>query len=175
MDRSDLLSQLENAKNNYILGLAAISLFGTEESYSILEKNHASFGQYTLKFDQVANLLRDENDRSIAVKEFLKMLLRALIKESFELIKDYCEDTGQSALFKSEPWYQFARMIRNCLSHNFRFEFKNYDKSLLPVTWRTRTITLSMDGQPLGLRFFGYVQTWELFQDFQDFAENRLA
>ena len=175
MDKSDLSGQLENAKNSYILGLAAISLFGVEESHSILEKNHASFGQYTVKFDQVANLLRDESDRGIAVKEFLKMLLRALIKESFELIQGYCEDTGQSALFKSEPWYQFARMIRNCLSHNFRFMFNNYDKSLLPVTWRTRTITLSMDGQSLSLHFFGYLQTWELFQDFQDFSENRLS
>jgi len=100
--------------------------------------------------------------------------MRALIKESFELIKDYCDVTNQSSSFRAETWHQFARMIRNCLSHNFRFEFNNHDKKLLPVLWKNRTIDSSMDGQQLQLNFFGYVETWELFSEYQDFVENRL-
>lgn len=174
MNKNDLASQLTNAKNNYILGLAAISLFSTDESYPILDKNRANFGHYTVTFDKVADLLRKETDRNIAIKEFLTMLIRALIKESFEIIKDYCETTGQSSLLKSEVWYQFARIIRNCLSHNFKFEFNNYDKNLLPIKWKNHIITVALDGQHLELNFFGYVETWELFQEFQDFVEKRL-
>ena len=162
MVKAELVSQLENAKNNYILGLAAISLFASPEAYSILDDRHASFGQYSIRFSQVSGLLRNAKDREIAIREFLTSQIRALIKESFEMIKDYCDDTGQSTAFKGEPWYQFARMIRNCLSHNFKFEFNNYDKGLLPVSWRARTIEIGMDGQHLKLDFFGYVETWEL-------------
>jgi len=175
MLKQELLSQLVNAKNNYILGLAALSLFASEEIYPVLEKSHCGFGSYSLSFDQVANLLRNQNDRDIAAKEFIKMLLRALIKESFELIKNYCDDSKQISVFTAQPFYQFARMIRNSLSHNFRFEFNKYDKTLLPITWKGKTITAAMDRSYLELSFFSYVETWELFAELQAFANNNLV
>jgi hypothetical protein len=174
MDKAALASQLTNAKNNYVLGMAAISFFGSPEAYPILQKNKAVFGNYTVKFDQVVRLLQKESDRDIAIREFLTSQIRAIIKESFELIKDYCHDTGQNAIFKDEPWYQFARMIRNCLSHNFKFEFNRYDHGLLPVSWNGRTITIDMDSHHLKLDFFGYVETWELFMEYDQFVKNRL-
>jgi len=88
MTKAELLSQLENAKNNYILGLAALALFANEESYPILEKSSCKFGSYSLSFDQVARLLREQSKKEIALKEFMKMLLRVLVKESFELVKE---------------------------------------------------------------------------------------
>jgi len=169
------MSQLENAKNNYILGLAAISLFSNEKVYPVLEESQAKFGTYTIEFKQVKNLLIKPADRKIAVKEFITSQIRALIKESFELIKNYSDETNQDSKFKLEPWYQFARIIRNCLSHNFKFEFRKYDKTLLPVTWKSRTIDTSMDGKHLELKFFGYVETWELFMEYQKFVDNKLT
>jgi len=156
ISKKELISQLENAKNNYILGLAAISLFSNEKTFPILEESNAAFGQYTVPFKQVKNLMSNPSDRVVAIKEFLTSQILALIKESFELIKDYCDGTKQSSPFQAEPWYQFSRMIRNCLSHNFRFEFNKNDKTLLPVTWKNRTIESSMDGHHLKLNFFGY-------------------
>jgi len=175
MTKKELMSQLENTKNNYILGLAAISLFSNEKVYPVLEESHAKFGTYTIEFKQVKNLLIKPADRKIAVKEFITSQIRALIKESFELIKNYSDETSQDSKFKLEPWYQFARIIRNCLSHNFKFEFREYDKTLLPVTWKSRTIDTSMDGKHLELKFFGYVETWELFMEYQKFVDNKLT
>jgi hypothetical protein len=175
MIKKELKSQLENAKNNYILGLSAISLFSNPKIYPILEESHARFGTYTVEFKQVKNLLMKPTDREIAVKEFLTSQIRALIKESFELIKNYCNETKHDPIFKAEPWYQFARMIRNYLSHNFKFEFTKYDKSILPVSWKGRTIDATLDGKHLELKFFGHVETWELFMEYQDFVENRLT
>jgi hypothetical protein len=174
MTKSELISQLENAKNNYILGLASISLFGSPEAYPVLEKNHAAFGTYTVEFAQVVSLLRITVDREIAIREFLTSQIRSLIKESFVLIKDNSDSTSQTALFKAEPWYQFARLIRNCLSHNFKFKFNDHDNKLLSVSWMARTITSAMDGQHLKLDFFGYVESWELFREYQDFVQDRL-
>jgi len=175
MIKKELIGQLENAKNNYILGLAAISLFSNERVYPILEESHCKFGTYTIEFKQVKNLLMKPTDRDIAVKEFLTSQIRALIKESFELIKSYCDETKQDSKFKAEPWYQFARMIRNCLSHNFKFKFNKDHKRLLPVSWKARTIDAAMDGKDLELNFFGYVETWELLVEYQDFVANRLS
>ncbi len=175
MTKDELLSQLENSKNNYILGLAASALFSSEESYPILEKSSCKFGTFTLTFAQVADLLRVPKDRDIAIKEFIKMLLRAVVKESFELIKNYCDASSQTSSFTGQPWYQFAQMIRNCVSHNFRFEFRKYDKSLLPVSWKGRSITSAMDGTHLELSFFGYAEALELFTEMKNFAENTLV
>ena len=175
MTKKELISQLENSKNNYILGLAAISLFSNEKVYPVLEESDAKFGNYTIEFEQVKNLLIEPAAREIALKGFLTSQIRALIKESFEVIKNYCDITNQDSKFKAEPWYHFARIIRNCLSHNFKFEFRRYDKSLLPVTWKSRTIDASMDGKLLELKFFGCVETWELFMEYQKFSDNELT
>jgi hypothetical protein len=175
LSKAELLSQLTNAKNNYILGMAAISLFSSPATLPILEQSHAAFGPYSIQFGQVAGLLRISKDREIAIKEFLTSQIRSLIKESFELLKNYTEETKQEAALQAEPWYQFARMIRNCLSHNFRFGFNAYDKKKLPQTWKAKTIAVSMDDQPLELAFFGYTETWEMFREFEEFAKQRLV
>ncbi len=174
MTRDELANQLTHTKDNYIMGLAALTLFSTEESYPLLNKQLAVFGKYSITFDQLTKLLQNPADRDIALKEFLKMLMRTLIKESFEHIKDYCQATDQYAALKAEPWYEFARLIRNFLSHNCRFEFNKYDADRLPITWRQCTITTELHNKSPDLSFFGEVETWELFQEFEDFVQNRL-
>ena len=119
-------------------------------------------------------MMRKENDRNIACKEFVNMGLRILIKESFELIKDYSDNTSQTQLFKNQSWYQFARIIRNCLSHNFKFQFRDHDKTLLPLVWKNKTIDISLDTTHLQLSFFGYVEAWELFDEMNLFVNNTL-
>ena len=59
----------------------------------------------TVEFKQVKNLLVKPADRDIAIKEFLTSQNRALIKESFELIKNHCDETKRDSRFKGEPWY----------------------------------------------------------------------
>ncbi len=174
MNKKELNSQLENAKNNYILGMTAISLLSNEKTYPLLEESGAVFGKYEIEFKQVASLLSNQSDRDIALKEYSISHIRALIKESFELIKNYCVESDQLSIYKSASWYQFARLIRNCISHNFKFEFNNYDKGILPVSWNNKTIDINSNGKYLELNFFGYVETWELFLEFQDLSNNDL-
>lgn len=172
--KEELLNQLEHTKNNFILGLAAYSMFDSGKSWSLLQTQMAAFGPYTVSFDQVADLLRKEQDRILALNEFAKMLLRTFIKEAFEHIKDYCEKTDQYPPFKAEDWYEFARLIRNYLSHNCRFEFNKYDIARLPVQWNGKIIVAEMDKQTLDRRFFGYVEAWELYQEFENFVKEKL-
>ena len=170
MTKDELRSQFENCKNNYLLGLAGVALFVNEKSYSVLRELSCGFGPYTITFDQVANLLVVPKDREIAVKEFSNMLLRSLTLDSFGLIRDYCEDTGKTKVLTSQSWYQFARLIRDCISNASRFKFRNFDKRVLPATWGDREITAGMDGTYLQLSFFGHPEAWELFQEIDAFA-----
>ncbi len=174
MTKEELLNQLNHTKNNYILGLAAFSVFNSGQAIPLLEHHAAAFGDYSVTFDQVAELLRKATDRGIVLNEFNKMLMRTTIKESFEHIKEYCQDTNQFPLLKSEPWYEFARIIRNFLSHNCRFIFNKYDRERLPIKWKDFEITEDLHGGGLGEKVFGNVETWELFKRFEDFVQHKL-
>ncbi len=41
----------------------------------------------------------------------------------------------------------------------------------LPQIWKNRTIDLALDGKPMKLDFLGYDGVWELFKEFNDFAQ----
>ncbi|MFA7484595.1 MAG: hypothetical protein WCZ89_01045 [Phycisphaerae bacterium] len=174
MTKEELLNQLEHTKNNYIVGLAAMSVFGSGQAMGLLEHHSTAFGDYTVTFDQLARLLKNERDSRIVLAEFNKMLMRTTIKESFEHIKDYCQSTDQYVLLKAEPWYEFARIIRNFLSHNCRFIFNKFDRERLPIRWRDFEITEALHGRGLSGHIFGNVETWELFQQFVEFASQKL-
>ena len=174
VNKNLLVTQLEHTRNNYILGLAALTTFSSPVSHPLLNSQTAQFGSYTVTFGQVVTLLENDRDRGILLREFLKMLMRTLIQESFEHIKDYCTLTDQYGSFKGQSWYEFSRMIRNFLSHNCRFEFNRYDRDRLPVVWKDKEITFALDRKSPDFGFFGQVETWEIFIEFETFVRDIL-
>jgi len=174
MTKEELINQLNHTKNNYIIGLAALSMFNSGQAEPLLERHAAAFGDYTVSFDQVAELLKKKPEHGVVLSEFNKMLMRTIIIESFEHIKEYCQNTSQYPLLKNQKWYEFARIIRNFLSHNCRFIINKYDRARLPIKWGELEITEQMHGQGLAPGSFGNVETWELFQQFTAFVEKEL-
>jgi hypothetical protein len=174
MTKEELANQLNHTKNNYIIGLAALSVFNSGQAEPLLERHAAAFGDYTVTFDQVAQLLKKAPEHGIVLGEFNKMLMRTTIIESFEHIKEYCQNTNQYPLLKKQQWYEFARIIRNFLSHNCRFIINKYDRERLPIKWNDIEITEQMHGRGLDAGVFGNVETWELFQQFVTFVEKEL-
>lgn len=175
LTKDELHSQIQNVKNNYILGLSAISVLTEPFAPEHLKNSHCTFGEYIVDFNQVANLLANGSDRSIALKEFATMLIRGLLKESYEIVRAYTKSSQQGAKFRAQPWFQFFRLIRNCVSHNFHFEFSDSDKDLLPVTWRGRVIDDTFDRQPLEISFLGYDGVWALFSELMQFVDEQLT
>ena len=151
-----------------------MAVFSHDEYYPQLENSACNFGPYSLPFGQVAGLLKRQKDRDVAVNEFMKMLLRALVKETFELIKNYCRISSQRDVFETQPFYSSARLIGNGLSHDLKLVITKKDRELLPVHWKKKTITEAMNGNQLELSFFGYEEAWELFQEIQAFARTSL-
>lgn len=175
LTKVELLSQLENVKNNYIIGLASVSVLSESFAVNHLRQSHCTFGAYVVDFRQVAALLESRPDREMALKEFTTMLIRGLLKESFETVRAYAKSNRQSAKLRAQPWFQFFRLIRNCVSHNFHFEFSDDDMKLLPVSWRGVTIAKNLHGKPLEIAFLGYDGMWDLFSELVSFANDQLT
>ena len=202
MNKQELISQLNSIQSNFMLGLAALGLLLREDSFSVLEslvcvltdssisfisdtsQIHEQFKgvQFPLKvapypLAEAAKNIKDSDkkQREKIQRDFFMMLLEVLLKDSFEVIKDHCKNSNKLQLFKQQDWYNFARIVRNCLSHNHSVEYKNdQDKRSLPISWKGRSFTQDMEGKPLKISFFGIDGALELFTDMRAFVENSL-
>lgn len=108
-----------------------------------------------------------------AATEFSKMLLRNITNDSFETLKEYCEETNQSPRMQGQAWYDFARLVRNALTHNQHWLLcRPHDKVILPLTWRGKTIETSMDGKELTFDFYDWYDGAALWDDTFEFAKS---
>jgi hypothetical protein len=128
-------------------------------------------------YSDLADLLETDPSRLAITSDFVLNQLHALIRVPFELLTDYCEDydkaiPGQrvTAQFQSTEWYEYARAIRNTVSHNFRFDFSRY-KGSFPITWRGMTLTKDLHGHAITYESFWHKSGYELFIAMRDFAE----
>ena len=102
--------------------------------------------------DFLNNLVELGGDAPVETKRNAnRFLTRNHLKEVFRVTQAYCKKTDQIKLMKSESWYQFARVITNSLSHDFKLNFNDYDKKILPVSYGEKEITSGMDGKCLEL------------------------
>lgn len=164
---------LQTIKNNYALVQAGIMFLiqpdapeKFDEYYSVIDENpEAQFG-YIKYIYQNDELLKH------ATNELRKTVLRSCIKELFEVLKSECETEEQKKALRIAPWYQFLRIIRNSLSHDFCLRFNDYDKQKLPVAWSGLTLTQEMDGAKLPMQgFLTRIKVQELIDDVIEYVE----
>jgi hypothetical protein len=183
-------SQLESLEGRlaavstaYLMGIAAVDLLANPAARSMLAGRHATFGPGGLSFaaefdanalsvslDQVAHLLATPKNLEESLKQFCVVLLRDLVTIGFQLLEERSKAVGVMKELRATSFYQFARVIRNCVSHNFRIEYSNFDRSLMPLSWRGLALTRAMDGGPLPLEFFGWGHAWTLHMDYVAYA-----
>lgn len=133
----------------------------------------------TIAFSDLAAELEDRNRSEIISSQFLLNHLHSLIRLPFELLKDYCEDFDKVAKqavltdrLRNMPWYQYTRLVRNAISHNFRFAFNPSDKSRLPVRWNGITIDANCDGKVITYETLWHRPGYELFLEMKAFADS---
>jgi len=175
MSKQILQKKLRVVQNNFILVYAASRLFCEPRVLHILETlGTGNLGRFHMRFNDIAAFLKEDISKREKNNEFVKMGIRMMLKEPFELIKDYCNLTNQISLFKKQEWYHFARLLRNCVSHNFRFIFDDRNKRLLPVSYKGKIIDISMENTDMHLSFFGQSDIWELFCEMSSFVDDVL-
>lgn len=120
-----------------------------------------------------------------AVKgNFVFVLRTALVRFGYESILLYCEENDHEALMKAEPWCDYARVVRNVVSHGNHAELREWPAKWqdtaknrargtrkASVSWRDRTLSETDVG---GVIDFGLYDAWQLYLDMRDFVLNRL-
>jgi hypothetical protein len=165
-----LTGRLVGVQNNFVLGLAGIALLSRPDAYDMLRSDVARFGNFTVPLDQVGHLLTKPGDRDEHLKQFAIVMMRDLVTLSYELALYHAAHAGFRSELEKEPWFNFASVIRNCLSHNLRIGFSKRTRSALPIRWQELELTADMEGKPLPLEFFNWDHAWRLFMDIKAFA-----
>jgi hypothetical protein len=93
-----------------------------------------------------------------------------MVAQAYEMVQDHAQDVGLIELAYATHWWQFARVIRNCVFHDGlvkpcgRPGQKAYTP--FPVRWRDLEFVDSMIGRTLLIdRFFTKRHAFELVED----------
>ena len=177
MHKNDLLKQMQNCRNNLLFSLAAATVISTEESHEILNKSSANFGGFQFDCSQIPAILGNAQDRQIFIQEFVNHAFRALLKESFELVKVYSNSTSQFRKFQSFSSYYLHRLLRNAVSHDFIWDLKNTNGNFyhyLPLTWKDVEVTAQHHGTPVVLEHITYAHMWAISEETLSLADKTL-
>lgn len=181
--KADILEEFARQDRSYRLAFISTHWLrgGTQYKPSAVEEArglHMIVLGRAIPFSDLADMLEDDTARLVVTSDFILNQLHALIRAPFELLCDYCEDYDKAAPgrnllrdLQACPWYQFARLVRNAVSHNFRYDFREADKKRLPITWHGITLTEDLDGKPITHETLWHRPGYELFLDMQVFAE----
>ena len=176
MTKHDLIGIFRTAVNNCKLVYASIMLFSHEDMSSFYKEWSSALDiPRAFDEDEIIALLSDREISKKAFSELYDTVHRAAFKELFEITKDYCQATEQLSLLQGKSWYQFWRVIRNCLSHDFKFHFNTYDLTKIPVHWGTITIDASMEGKSLTHGDISREELLSFLEEVLDFITNDLA
>ena len=181
MKRQELLSALTNTWQNFVIGLL-LTQFMPEEKWISLSQGGIRFDGpngpwFHAPPNWSAGALGDRQNRVKAISELEKSLKRALSREGHELILLYCQETHQVEKYKVVPWFQFARIIRNVVSHKQGGILREWPddlrkKGITRASWRNRTLEITMVGLEIP---FSPQEALQLFADQFDFAQHQLS
>jgi hypothetical protein len=180
--KAEILSAFEREDRSYRLGMMCTHWLRDVERYTpsameLASNLHMKVDDRWVRNNDLAASLADPAKRELLSSDFLLTYLHTLIRAPFELLSDYCEDfdrlmPGHDLVgnLKSMPWYPVAYIVRNAVSHNFRVQSGRL-RHLLPLSWRTITITEAMEGQPMTSEIFWHKPGYELFLEMLAFAD----
>ena len=118
MTKDELLNGLNNILNNFVYGFVCPHLVAPEAWQAASTKAVVFRGreaEVQIELGPISKRILDSSLRTGFNRNYENSLLRALIRESHELILLYCHETNQSGLYKAEPWFQFVRILRNVI------------------------------------------------------------
>jgi hypothetical protein len=181
--KSEILEEFVRQDRSYRLAIIASHWLqgGRQYKPSAVDGAHSLHMQVFDKwvsYSDLAELLEQDPSRFSITTDFVLNQLHALIRVPFELLSDYCEDFDQVApggllmnQFRSADWYEYARAIRNTVSHNFRFDFSRYKADKFPITWRGVVLAADLHGKAITYESFWHKSGYELFVTMRSFAE----
>lgn len=181
-----LVSKLCVPQNNFVALLIALSYLNEFDPAKLAEdrtvivkpdgmkvvRGQPKPGQVTEGVDYVSRIhVGTPEGRNRLLNDPASGIIRSFVIESFEIVKDHCDDTGWMDQLHHEPWFHYVRFVRNALTHNRHWVFRQNDKAMLPISWNGRTIEASMEGQEITGHHADWYQALEMHTAMVKFAE----
>lgn len=178
MSKTELRGQLQTIKNNYALVQAGIMFLAQPGAQTKFDEYFAAVSVHpeAKGFGYIRYVFESDELLALATNQLRKSVLRNCLKEMFELVKAYGLETNQIKILRVAQWYQFLRMMRNSLSHDFCVRYEKNDLKLLPITWSGLTLAASMDGSELPMAgFLTRVKILELMDNVIAYVEQHVG
>jgi hypothetical protein len=173
-----LRGQLQTIKNNYALVQAGIMFLVQPDAKERFDDHFSVVAHHpeAKDFGYIRYVLETDELLVLATNQLRKSVLRGCLKEMFEVLKAYGLATDQIKIIRAAPWYQFLRMTRNSLSHDFFIQYRDHDLRLLPVSWSGLTFTAAMNGTEFPMAgFLSRAKVIELIDDVISYVETHVA
>jgi hypothetical protein len=175
MTKQELIGFYQTKMNHIQLCYASLILWSHEDMAEFFDRFHNELDDDIKVFPNAMTLIGDKVGMKIASEELYQSSYRSAVKELFPLTKLYCHQTKQLDHLKSQPWFQFWRILRNCWSHDMVFNLNSDEKSKLPLTWSGVTLDESINGKPLIHGICSYQKVYELIETGQKYVQQDLA
>jgi hypothetical protein len=180
MQKRELINQLKHIHLNFEFGLACISLINDPIAIKALPSLYVNFGSEKHTHDRVISILNSTN-KSDVINSFFKMVLMcSTLKDSYNAVHYYCnlEPRKQYSKLSRQPYFQYVRMIRNAMSHGYKFNFKRITperkSTLFPIEWNGKTILESDEGKKITQNKLTTDEIFKLLHELNQFVKNRL-
>lgn len=175
MKKDKIRGCLQTIKNNYALTQAGIMFLADPEAGKKFEEYYSAIAEHPeAQFGYIKYIFKDYSLLKHATNELRKSVLRNCLKEIFETLMSELVSGNQKEILIKAPWYQFLRIVRNSLSHDFHLQFRKSDKKELPVTWSDLTISIDMDGKYLPMAgFLSRAKAQQLIDEIIDYIEKK--
>ena len=150
----------------------------TQESFTEIMEIKDSEG---IVEHEVLNDLKKFKEKDISFEMLIdnchRSFSRLFLREVFEVVKLYCENTRQKKIFYNWEYCNFFRVQRNCISHGLggylsKWPDDLYKKKILTVSWKNLTLReedIKLEKE-IGL---GYTATIMAFNDYLDFTKKQ--
>ena len=156
MDKELILGRLQTIKNNYALAQSGIVLLALPDARTRLDEQFSTLKDHPeiQAIRYIDYVFEDYELLKLATGQLRNAVLRNCIKEIYEQVMLYGDQTNQIRVIRAAPWYQFLRIVRNCLSHDMTLKFRPFDLKQLPVAWSGLTIDATMHDSQLPMNGF---------------------
>ena len=169
--------ELEDYLNNKRIPLM-LSLFLTKiPKNSLLEnlrKSNLKINDDTVDFSTLAKSLEEENQYELIIKHMINLAIKNAITDYYESILIYCKNTNQKSALQNQPWYNYSKLIRNGLSHNYQWDFSRQKQEIFPVKYKQITIDYDLDGTLLNENQMSLSTIWILIEEMENFVKTVL-
>ena len=170
--KNQLLEQLNDIFQIVTLVYASITYFYRDTDLRILSENNAMYHQRLFRFKDLANELRDEVTRTGKLQEFSWTVEKFLLREPYGAIDEYCRINKIQPDLERQEWWDFARKIRNYVTHNY-FALNQNKEECFPVKWKNNEITWNeVKNSSIDFSKFEKGMPMDLYEEIKQFAES---